>query len=428
VAVINQAPHAVLHENHSKWWFVIAGFIALLVGVNTVNILFNILTPTLTKEFGWNRAEISAGLSIFTVFDGIGIFVMGFLLDKLSPRKVAIPMAAIFGFGIAALALLPGNLVMLYVICAFIGCGAAAATAVAHSAVVAAWFTSSRGLALGILNVGLGLCGVIMPFVIGGLVPALGWRGTVVAVGLICAIVPILVYGLVTKMPPQFEADRRRAAASSGGMAGVPLLQIMKSSRHFWFIAASIFLVSAATFGILSQVVAIVTDGEFGMPAALAVLSTVSLSSIAARFIVGFLLDKIFAPHLTAAIFLVCGIGVMVLTQGSNLPLLYLGAIMIGLGLGAEGDIAAYLVSRYMPKFSFGRVFGVVMFLYAQGGAVGIFILGWSYSATGSYTTAAWGIAAMVMVAAVLTVLLGPYKYAVDGSLLERPKETAEIV
>ena len=398
----------------NPWVYVVAGFIALLVGVNTMNILFNVLTPSLTEEFGWDRLQISSGLSLFTVFDGVGLFALGFLIDRFGVRRVAVPMAAVFGLGIVALSASTGSLPLFYTLCALIGAGAGAATATVYSIVIAAWFEERRGLALGILNVGLGLCGTIMPFIIGGLLGVVGWRGVFIAIGVLCAAVPVLMYAFVIRMPEEWERTRREAVAR-GRMAGAPMREIM-SRRHFWLICLSIFLISAATFGVLSQVVAMTTDRGIDTGTALAVLSTVSLSSIASRVLVGFLLDRVWAPLLTAVIFVLCGVGVAIITMSDAVPLLYLGAVLIGLGLGAEGDIAAYIVSRYVPSASYARVFGIVMFLYAQGGAVGILILSVSITQLGSYAPAAWLIIVMVAASAAAALALGPYLYRTDGS------------
>lgn len=410
----------------NPWLYVGAGFIALLVGVNTMNILFNVLTPSLTEEFGWDRLQISSGLSLFTVFDGIGLFALGFLIDRFGVRRVAIPMAAIFGGGIVALSASTGSLPLFYALCAVVGAGAGAATATVYSIVISAWFESRRGLALGILNVGLGLCGTIMPFIIGGLLDVLGWRGVFVAIGVLCAGIPVMMYGFVIRMPEEWERARRDAVAR-GRMAGAPMREIM-SHRHFWLICLSIFLISAATFGVLSQVVAMTTDRGIDTGTALAVLSTVSLSSIGSRVLVGFLLDRIWAPLLTAIIFVLCGVGVAIITMSDAIPLLYMGAVLIGLGLGAEGDIAAYIVSRYVPASSYARVFGIVMFLYAQGGAVGILILSVSITQLGSYAPAAWLIILMVAASAAAALALGPYLYRTDGSAASdaAPADTGE--
>jgi MFS family permease len=398
----------------SPWWYVTTAFVTLIVGINMLNILFNVLGPSLTMEFGWNRLQISSGLSIFTVSTGISLFSLGLLIDRFGVRSVATPMSAVFGLAIASIAFVPGSLTTLYFLCALSGLGAGAATAAVHSMVVTAWFQGKRGIALGIVNVGIGLCGTLMPFVVGGLAKELGWRGAFIVAGLLSAALPALNYAFFVRMPADWELARL-TAHRQGRVAGVPL-RVIASTRQFWLICVSIFLVSAGTYGILSQIVSITTDRGFDKTTALSVLSAVGFSSIISRFAVGYLLDRLFAPWLTAAIFVLCGAGVAGLSLTSSVPLLYLSAVLVGLGLGSEGDIAAYVVSRYVPKQSFARVFGIVMFLFAQGGALGVFLLGYSVTKLGTYDTAIWAIVSMVGIAAVAMLFIGPYKYAVDGN------------
>lgn len=397
----------------NPWWYAITAFLTLIAGVSTMNILFNVLGSSLTGQFGWNRLQISLGLSIFTIFTGLSLVSLGFLIDRFGVRNVSTPMIVIFGLGIVSLSLMPDNLAVLYLLCAIAGTGAGAATAAVHSMVIIAWFKERRGLALGIINVGIGLCGAIMPFAVSGLLGSVGWRGVFLIVGLLCTILPALNYAFFVRMPEEWERERRMARAR-GKVAGAPLRAIA-ATRQFWIICFAIFLVSAGTYGILSQIVSITTDRGFERSVSLSVLSAVSLSSILSRVVVGYLLDRVFAPLLAAFIFILCGMGVAGLSFSASVPVLYLSAILIGLGLGAEGDIAAYTVSRYVSTQSYARVFGIVMFLYAQGGALGVFLLGYSFTKLGGYDVAIWAIVCMVGLAAVSLLFIGPYKYGVDG-------------
>jgi MFS family permease len=397
------------------WLYVLTGFVALIFGANLVNVLFNVLTPSLVSAFGWNRLQISSGLSIFTICDGIGLLALGFLVDRYGIR-IATPMAILFGVGIMVLSLLPPSLKALYVICAFIGLGAGAVTPTVYSIVVTAWFERNRGLALGVLNVGLGLCGTLTPFIISSILKEHGWRTVFVAMGAMAAVLPALAYIFVLRMPKTWERERL-AAKAQGHSAGVPMRAVL-SHRAFWLICFAVFFVSASTYGMMSQMVSMTIDRGFAPATAVAVLSAVSLSSITSRFVIGALLDRMFAPVLTAIIFTICTAGVVVLSTTNSLDMLYFGAVCIGLGLGAEGDIVAYIISRYIPKQLYARVLGVAMFLFAQGGAFGIFALSSSFTLTGSYKLAIVGIAISVVVAGALMLCLGPYKYETDGSKL----------
>lgn len=401
----------------NPWLYVAVGFIALLFGVNTMNILFNVLTPILVSEFGWTRGDISFGLSIFTVFDGFSLLAVGFLIDRFGIR-IAVPMILVFAFGIVLLSQMSGSLINLYILCVLIGAGAAASTPTIYSIVVAAWFEKNRGIALGILNVGLGLCGTLTPFFINFVLEQWGWRSVFVVTGLAAAILPFIAYGFVLKMPPDWEVERR-LAVERGKLAGAPVREIAKQ-HQFWLLCVGVFLISAATFGMLSQVVAIATDQGVSRLTALSILSTVSTASIVSRFFVGAMLDRIFAPLLSAAIFAICAVGVFILTNTGAGTTMFLGAMLIGVGLGAEGDIIAYIVSRYVPKPSYARIVGIMMFLYAQGGAFGIFALSLSYNLTGTYTLAVNMIIAMVVVAACAMLFMGPYKFRENGSAISQ--------
>jgi MFS family permease len=397
----------------NRWWYVVTGFLTLLFGTSTVNVLVNVLAAPMTEEFGWERSVMTNGLSIETMMVGVSIVALGFLIDRYGPRLPSVPMSLAFGGGLMLMAALPNSEILYYVLCFLIGAGAGAVNPVAHSTVVSAWFKSGRGLALGILMTGLGACGVLMPYLANWILSWGGWRLTFLLIGALCTIIPASVYAFVTRMPEEHEAERR-AARSKGKMAGESLLTIARKYRQFWLLSIAIFLVSSATFGLMGQTVPMTTDKGIDAGTAVTVLSIISMTSIAARFLVGFLLDRFYAPLIGAVIFALCGVGVFFLITSTSLGLIMFGAALIGLGLGAEGDVAAYMCSRYFPQHSYGRVLGFVYFLYAQGAAFGIFLLGQVYASTGSYQAGALPIILMVAAAIVCLLLMGPYRYTLD--------------
>lgn len=402
----------------NRWWFVITGFLTLLFGTTSVNVLFNIVGEPMSAEFGWDRSTISNGLSIETVFVGISIVALGFLIDRFGPRLPSVPMALVFGIGLMAMAALPPSKVLFYLLCVLIGAGAGAVNPVAHSTVVNAWFKDHRGLALGILMAGLGACGVIIPYLANWVLSWGNWRLTFLIVGALCTVIPAGVYAFVTRMPETHNAERL-AARAQGTTAGESLWTIAKKYRQFWLLSISIFLVSSATFGLMSAVVPMTTDKGVAQAAAVTALSILSLASVGARLVTGFLLDRIYAPIVAASIFALCGLGVYLLISSSSPGVIILGAALVGLGLGAEGDVLAYMCSRYFPQHSYGRVLGFIYFLYAQGSAFGIFLLGQIFQATGSYQTAALPIIGLVIVAIVCLLSMGPYRYALDHKVLK---------
>ncbi|MCE3551159.1 MFS transporter [Pseudonocardia sp. RS11V-5] len=397
----------------NRWWYVATGFVTLLFGTSTVNVLFNVLGGPMAKEFGWERSVISNGLSLETVLVGVSIVALGLLIDRFGPRGPSVPMALLFGAGLMLMATLQGGQTPFYLLCIVMGVGAGAVNPIAHATVVSAWFSDRRGLALGILMAGLGACGVLMPFLANWLLGLAGWRMSFVIIGALCTVIPTAVYAFVTRMPAQDERERR-AAREQGRVAGESLWTLARKCRQFWLLSLAIFLVSSATFGLMSQVVPMSTDKGIGQGTAVSILSVLSLASLAARLLVGYLLDRFYAPAVGVVIFAACAVGAALMILSSQVALLFLAAILIGLGLGAEGDVAAYMASRYFPKHSYGRALGFIYFLYAQGSAFGIFLLGQVFSATGSYTAGAIPIIVLVGVSIVCLLFMGPYRFTLD--------------
>lgn len=411
----------------NRWWYVITGFVTLLFGTSTVNVLFNVLGKPMTEEFGWDRSVIANGLSIETVMVGVSIVILGFLIDRYGPRMPSVPMALAFGIGLMLMSALPNNEMLFFALCIVIGAGAGAVNPVAHSTVVSAWFQDRRGMALGVLMAGLGACGVLMPYLANWVLGMGGWRLAFLVIGAVCTVIPASVYAFVTRMPAEHDAERA-SARLQGRMAGESLLTVARKYRQFWLLSVAIFVVSSATFGLMSQVVPMTTDKGISQGAAVSILSVLSLASISARLLVGYLLDRFYAPVIGSIIFALCAVGVFLMITSSEIGLLFVGSALIGLGLGSEGDLAAYMVSRYFPKHSYGRVLGFIYFLYAQGAAFGIFLLGQIYGATGSYRAGAVPIIVLVGIGIACLLMMGSYRFTLDHKQVDAVEEARETM
>src|SRR6266511_3611615 len=64
--------------------------VALLFAATTVNYIdrqvLGILAPTLTRELGWRETDYAAIVSWFSVAYGVGLLVMGRIMDRIGVR------------------------------------------------------------------------------------------------------------------------------------------------------------------------------------------------------------------------------------------------------------------------------------------------------------------------------------------------------
>ena len=86
------------------WKVLIAGFLGTMCGASPLpfNVLGFLFEP-LNAEFGWNRQQVSLGITIFGITASLLAPVFGWLADKFGVRKVA--LWSLFGFALAFSAL-----------------------------------------------------------------------------------------------------------------------------------------------------------------------------------------------------------------------------------------------------------------------------------------------------------------------------------
>ncbi|WP_321818747.1 MULTISPECIES: MFS transporter [unclassified Paraburkholderia] len=401
----------MLQRKINRWWTAVAGALGAATGGGVIAVyVFSIFAKPISAEFGWSRATVSLGLTVFSLMNGVGTVFLGIAMDRWGVKRVTMAMILLFGMALATVSTLSPDLPAYLLMFAVIGFAAAAATIMPYALVVSAWFDRTRGWVLGLINAGTGLGGAVMPFYANYLLAHYGWRGGFIGVGIAAAVIPLLALVLFVRLPEGFEEKRlqdRRAAAKTT----VPLRTIVCTSKQFWLLAFSIFGISFATYGMLSQLTPMMLDRGIAPLVAAGIMSAASISSICSRLCSGAFLDRFFAPYVAAVIFVLAAIGMCLVSGSQEATLLMCGAVLLGLSLGAEGDLLTFLVSRYFSIYSFGSVTGAIWLMFAWGGAAGIYILNRCFDVMHTYTPAAYSFIALVVLAAIAVSRLGPYRY-----------------
>jgi predicted MFS family arabinose efflux permease len=233
------------------------------------------------------------------------------------------------------------------------------------------------------------------------LVTTYGWRVGFLGVALVAGLVPLVGLAFLVREPP--------VAAAAKSTASAPLRHDYLHNRHFWLIAIGILGVSVALFGVMGSMVPMLTDRGVSGGTVAAALSVAGASSWVGRIAVGFAMDKVFAPYVATFSFALAlvGVGLVAFTQGSA-PLI-LGAALIGITFGAEGDLVTYLASRYFGMKIYSRVLGALWVTWAWGGGIGTYLVGVTFSATQSYEVALTIFAAVLIASSIAVLMLGPY-------------------
>lgn len=400
------------------WWVVTAASVGLFVGFGPViTFTFGIFFNAMSEELGWSRGEFSLAFSLSLLMLACFSPLVGRLVDRFGARAVIVPSTVLFGLAFMSLGALSSHIWHAYAVFLFMGAVGGGTAPVPYSGVVSRWFDRRRGLALGLMMAGTGLGTFVMPALASALIGYAGWRGAYLAIGLFVIAVAVPVVSLLLVDAPETVGQRPDGDAggpaahgpSRDGDAGLSARDAL-SSGGFWIMFAAFFLVSASVHGSLIHMVPMLTDRGLSAQAAAFATSLLGGALLIGRVGTGYLLDRLFAPYVAACLFFGAALGLLFLWSGATGGLAFAGAFLMGLGMGAEVDIIAFLVSRYFGLRSFGEIYGYAFGSYMLGGVAGPFAMGVGFDAAGSYDAVLGAFLVATCAAVVLIARLGPYQ------------------
>jgi MFS family permease len=107
--------------------------------------------------------------------------------------------------------------------------------------------------------------------------------------------------------------------------------------------------------------------------------------------------------------FSLSALGMLIFAFGAVDAVAFVAAILVGLGLGAEVALLAYLAGRYFGLRSFGTTYGLLFAAILTGSALGPLVFGIGFETTGSYVGIISICVVLNVVAVIVTVFLGRY-------------------
>src|SRR4051812_37867828 len=167
--------------HYEGWRVAVASAVGVFVSFASLFIYtFGILLKPLAEEFGWSRAAVSAGFGIAAMTVAVCSPPLGYLLDRVSPRRIVVPCMAVFGCAFASLALLTPGIWHLYATCFLMGIVGNGTAQMAYSRAVTSWFAARRGMALAVVMSGGALGAMVLPPLAEALTQRVGWRAACV--------------------------------------------------------------------------------------------------------------------------------------------------------------------------------------------------------------------------------------------------------
>jgi len=365
--------------SYQGWRVAVASAVGVFVSFASVLVYtFGIFLKPLAEEFSWSREAVSAAFGVAAMTVAVASPALGYLFDRIDPRRVIVPSLVIFGGAFASLSLLTPSLWHLYAIFFVLGVVGNGTAQMAYSRAVSSWFTTRRGMALAIVMAGGAIGSMLLPPFAEMLVRDVGWRAACVMLGaMVLGLGLPVVAGFVRQQP---------VVANETGFDGSASLRDGLTSRVFWILVVVLFFSSVAQNGALTHMAALLTDRGVPSSAAALAVSAMGAASLAGRLVTGWLLDRFFAARVSFVMLSLAALGTLLLATAQSVPAGIAAASLIGLGMGAEADVTPYMLSRYFGLRSFSTMYGCTYTAYAFAGALGPVLMGRAFDATGSYT------------------------------------------
>ena len=361
----------------------------------------------LQKAFNTSRGTISRAFAIISLLTGLLMPIVGGFTDRWGPRR-----ALLIGFsGLSLTFFLYSRMTSpwhLYVLVVLQGLVVPFAGGLANQALVSRWFVSRKGRAMGIVGAGIGLGGLILPWIVGLLIESRGTKSAYLFSGSLIAIfcVPILIF-LVRDNPAKLGLP-------VDGFAGVARKPDRERKRgiyfkhairlfSFWAILVSASL-SQGTVGLINlHLPAMLQDAGLPLSTAGIFLGLVLGISVAGRLLIGELSDRFKPRYLFGIACLGTGICALLLLEPENPVVRAVFVVVYGTFQGAVATVIPLVVHSLFGGRAFGRIYGVVLMSTAATVALGNYLGGVIFDTFGNYTAAIVLASAISIVAAIIS-------------------------
>jgi len=342
-----------------------------------------VVMPAVQEEFGVDRADASLPYTLTMVGFAVGNAIVGRFVDRYGitlPIIVAATALAL-GFVLAAMTTAIWQIAVIQGLLIGIGTSASFGPLIAD---VSHWFSRRRGIAVAATASGNYLAGAIWPTLIEGFIRTEGWRTTYMGIGVLCICVMVPLALCLRRPPPQDHPVR-----ADGTVGPQPGRSIDISPRLLQIMLAMAGIGCCVAMSMPQvHIVAYCVDLGYGVARGAEMLSLMLAGGVVSRLIFGLLADYMGGIRTLLLGSILQAVALSLYLPFDGLTSLYVVSLIFGLSQGGIVPSYAIIVREYLPAREAGQRVGIVMMMTIMGMALGGWLSGWIYDATGSYQAA----------------------------------------
>lgn len=382
---------------HYGWYIVIGCLLITCTMVPPIMALSNKFLIQVTGDLGISRSGFTLAN---TILQGLGILLSPIISSKLAKGDMRkMQCVGIIGFALSyASYSLAQSAIHLYISSLFIGVFYLFSALIPVSMMITNWFEKKRGLAMSIAMAGIGVGGTIFSPIITMLLNNYGWRHTYQIMALIVLVVALpAAFFILRKSPADMglepyghgeaaEASKKSTAAKQNADLSIEV-GASWGKFFFWLLIIGMLCNGLINSGALGQFPPAIEEMH-GPAVQAAIISMYSMIGIFGKIVLGWLNDRFGIVASTAFGCITFAISFIFMLMGSNVTMLYLMAVLFGLG-DAIGTVTPPLItSAVFGTKKYGQAYGIANSFNQIGLTLGSLMVAAIYDGTGSYTSA----------------------------------------
>jgi MFS transporter, OFA family, oxalate/formate antiporter len=347
---------------------------------------FGVFNVALLDAFGWSRGATAGIFSIVLAVDALLSPLAGYLLDRYGAKKICLVGSAALALGLF-LSSRVSALWQLYLCFGLVlAIGFTFTGMVPHIFLVSEWFSSKRASAIGVVFAGSGVGIMLLAPLSEWLISTYGWSRTFeLYAGTVLMVMMPVIWMSYSHGP---HSHQRRSHGPKNENENRWTAKLALQSLQFWLLFVARIGAASGTTVIVTHQVAHVVDVGFSKLLAASVFGLAGFTSSFGRVIFGFIADRLSkqAAYTLNIAMTVVGVGaLMVLSDPSEVWLLYVYVIFFGIGFGSRAVIFSSLTADIFAGKGFGAILGYATVAVGVGGALGSYLGGAFHDWTGSY-------------------------------------------
>ena len=357
----------------------LAGLALLVIGLASGPIWsgVGVWVKALEMHFGWSRAQLTGAFSLAQLEGSIVGPFLGYLIDRLGPRRMVFAGLVITGLGFILFSRTT-NLLTFYLSYGLIMLGSASGSWLPFMTAINRWFIRKRGMAMAVAAEGSPLGGLLLlPILAWAVTPShFGWSTTALWIGIVFLAMAFPMSWLIRERPEDYgerpdggpppnprmgERDAAGTAPSIIRGTDQPDFTASQAIRTsaFWLITFGQACSSLLFATLTVHLVPMLTDQGLSLQSAASVFSMMMGVAAVFQLIGGYVGDRMETRVAVAIFAFIQAAGFIMAVFAQNMPMAILFAVLFGAGFGGRNPLTVAIRAEYFGPNAFATITGI---------------------------------------------------------------------